>query len=102
MYRSYYVCYHLLGLFDSTVSKTMLWCTESWNLTTDQLQHLQSTQNDMLRRIVGKKGSQKRIGSLGFSAQPNMHVIWLSIVVLPFGQVRIWRGNGVGQAGWQG
>jgi len=44
-----------LKLFDATVSKTVLWCTESWNLSKDQLRELQSTQNEMLRRIIGQK-----------------------------------------------
>ena len=44
-----------LKLFDATVSKTVLWCTESWNLSKDQLRELQSTQNEMLCRIIGQK-----------------------------------------------
>jgi hypothetical protein len=41
-----------MQLFNSTVSKTVLWCSESWKLTVKQKRHLQATQRSMLRRIV--------------------------------------------------
>ena len=42
-----------MQLFDATVSKTVLWCSETWNLTVRQKRKLRSTQRCMLRRMVG-------------------------------------------------
>ena len=42
-----------LKLFDATVSKTILWCSESWKLTVAQKRKLRSVQRSMLRRMVG-------------------------------------------------
>ena len=42
-----------LQLVDACVSQTALWCSESWLLTEKQKRLLQSTENAMLRRIVG-------------------------------------------------
>ena len=44
-----------LRLFDSTVSKSVLWCAETWKLTVKQKRKLRSTQRHMLRRMVGPK-----------------------------------------------
>ena len=44
-----------LRLFQATVSKTVLWCAESWKLTVAQKRRLRSTQRTMLRRMVGPK-----------------------------------------------
>ena len=44
-----------LGLFDATVSKTILWCHESWTLTMAEKSRLTAIQNAMLRQIVGLK-----------------------------------------------
>ena len=44
-----------LRLFDTCVSKSVLWCCESWLPTEEEKRRLQSAQNDMLRRIVGIK-----------------------------------------------
>ena len=41
-----------LRLFETCVSKTALWCCESWLLTLDEKRLLRTTQNIMLRRIV--------------------------------------------------
>ena len=41
-----------LRLFDSTVTRTALWCSESWTLTTKEKRKLRTTQREMLRRIV--------------------------------------------------
>ena len=42
-----------LRLFDSTVSGTVLWASESWSPRVEELRRFQSTQRAMLRRIVG-------------------------------------------------
>ena len=44
-----------LRLFNSTVSRTALWCSESWALTVDEKQQLRTTQREMLRRIAGPR-----------------------------------------------
>ena len=45
-----HTCLHRrLRLFDSTVSKTMLWCCESWALTSEEKRMLLTTQRAMLR-----------------------------------------------------
>ena len=44
-----------LRLFDSTVSGAVLWGTESWVPRVQELRQLQSTQNAMLRKVVGSK-----------------------------------------------
>ena len=44
-----------LRLFDTTVSKTILWCSESWKLTSEQKRKLRTTQRIMLRRIAGPR-----------------------------------------------
>eukprot|EP00973_Karenia_brevis_P077809 10812419-Karenia_brevis.AAC.1 len=44
-----------LQLFDSVVGQTALWCCESWVITKSEKQRLDSTVNEMLRRIVGKR-----------------------------------------------
>ena len=44
-----------LRLFDSTVSKTMLWCCESWTLTVDEKRMLLTTQRAMLRRFAATR-----------------------------------------------
>ena len=51
-----HTCLHRrVGLFDSTVSKTMLWCCESWALTMDEKRMLLTTQRVMLRRIAATR-----------------------------------------------
>ena len=47
-----------LQLFDACVSKTVLWCSESWLITQKEKRLLQSTQNIMLRKIVGPRRGQ--------------------------------------------
>lgn len=42
-----------LQLFQSTVSQTLLWGSESWTLTVKQKRQLRSVQRNMLRRMVG-------------------------------------------------
>ena len=42
-------------LFDSTVGGCVLWCAESWTPRTDEVAILKTTQNAMLRRILGAK-----------------------------------------------
>ena len=42
-----------LRLFETCVSRGVLWCCESWLPTQDEKRKLVSVQNDMLRRIVG-------------------------------------------------
>jgi hypothetical protein len=44
-----------LRLFDTCVSQTLLWCSESWLLTQNEKRLLRSTQNHMLRRIAGPR-----------------------------------------------
>jgi hypothetical protein len=44
-----------LRLFDATVSKTLLWCSESWALTVKQKKELQSVQRSMMRKIVNTR-----------------------------------------------
>ena len=44
-----------LRLFDCSVSQILLWCNESWLLTVKEKRLLKSTQNQMLRRIVGPR-----------------------------------------------
>lgn len=44
-----------LRLFDSSVTQTALWCSESWLLTLNEKRLLTSTQNQMLRRIAGPR-----------------------------------------------
>ena len=44
-----------LLLFESTVSKTALWCAESWKLTVAQMRKLRSTQRRMFRTMVGPR-----------------------------------------------
>ena len=46
-----------LQLFETTVSKTLLWGAESWVLTAKQKRQLRSTQRTMLRRIVDTRRS---------------------------------------------
>ena len=41
-----------LELFESTVSGTILWASESWTPRAEELKRLQATQNAMLRTIV--------------------------------------------------
>jgi len=41
-----------LRLFEGTVTKTALWCCETWNLSRQQLRYLDTTRNAMLRLIV--------------------------------------------------
>ena len=40
-------------LFESCVTRSVLWCCESWVPTQDEKRRLSSAQNDMLRRIMG-------------------------------------------------
>ena len=42
-------------LLDATVSKTILWCAESWKLTVEEKKTLRITQRSMLRRVVGPR-----------------------------------------------
>ena len=42
-----------LKLFESTVSKCVLWCTESWSPRAEELRELDVARNGMLRRLVG-------------------------------------------------
>ena len=42
-----------LRLFDSSVTQTMLWCSDSWLITQREKQLLKSTQHSMLRKIAG-------------------------------------------------
>lgn len=42
-----------LRLFDTCVTQTALWCSESWLLTQSEKRMLQTTQHAMLRRIAG-------------------------------------------------
>ena len=42
-----------IQLFEGSVSKTALWCSESWTSTTEQKRHLRAVQRSMLRRMVG-------------------------------------------------
>eukprot|EP00973_Karenia_brevis_P017211 2364335-Karenia_brevis.AAC.1 len=44
-----------LRLFDATVSKTVLWCSESWALTVKQRKELKTTRRAMLRILVGRR-----------------------------------------------
>ena len=44
-----------LRLFDSTVTKAALWCSESWTLTVKEKKQLRTAQRDMLRRFAGPK-----------------------------------------------
>ena len=44
-----------LRIFDSSVTQTAFWCSESWLLTRKEKQLLQTTQNSMLRRIAGPR-----------------------------------------------
>ena len=44
-----------LHLFDSSVTQTALWCSESWLPTLKEKRLLMSAQNHMLRRIAGPK-----------------------------------------------
>ena len=45
----------ILKMFDANVTQTVLWCSESWHVTKEELRVLKTTQNSMLRRIVGKR-----------------------------------------------
>jgi hypothetical protein len=40
-------------LFEASVSKSALWCADSWTLTVKQKRHLRAVQRAMLRRMVG-------------------------------------------------
>ena len=40
-------------LFEAPVSKTALWCAESWALTVKQKKHIRATQRSMLRTMLG-------------------------------------------------
>ena len=42
-----------LRLFEASVSKTALWCADSWTLSVKQKRHLRAVQRAMLRRMVG-------------------------------------------------
>jgi len=44
-----------LKVFDASVTQTALWCCESWLLTKTEKRLLESTQNNMLRRIAGPR-----------------------------------------------
>jgi len=44
-----------LRLFDAVVGQSALWCSESWSVTKEERLHIQSVQNEMLRRIAGPK-----------------------------------------------
>ena len=44
-----------LRLFDTCVTQTALWCSESWLLTQNEKRRLQSTQHCMLRKIAGPR-----------------------------------------------
>ena len=44
-----------LKLFDTTVSKTMLWCSESWKLSVAEKRALRAAQRAMLRKMIGPK-----------------------------------------------
>ena len=44
-----------LRLFNATVSKTVLWCSESWKLTVAEKKTLRATQRSMLRKMVGPR-----------------------------------------------
>ena len=46
-----------LRLFGSTVSKTVLWCCDSWSLTSEEKRMLLTTQRAMLRRFAAKRRS---------------------------------------------
>ena len=41
-----------LKLFNATISKTVLWCAESWKLTVEEKKRLRATQRSMLRKMV--------------------------------------------------
>ena len=42
-----------LRMFNSTITETVLWATESWAPRAEELRRLRSTMNAMLRKIVG-------------------------------------------------
>ena len=44
-----------LLLFQSTVTQTALWCSESWTLTVAQKRHLRAVQRRFLRQIAGPR-----------------------------------------------
>ena len=44
-----------LRLFDIAVTKTVLWCSESWLTTQEEKRHLKTVQNSTLRRMVGPR-----------------------------------------------
>ena len=44
-----------LRLFDSNVTRSALWCCESWTLTVHQKRKLQSAERAMLRRFAGPR-----------------------------------------------
>ena len=47
-----------LKLCDATVSKTVLWCSESWSLIVKEKRLLRSTWRKMLRKIIGPRRMQ--------------------------------------------
>ena len=44
-----------LRVFDSSVTPVVLWCAQTWTLTSDQKRRLSTTQRDMLRRFAGPR-----------------------------------------------
>ena len=42
-----------LHLFQATVTKSALWCAESWTLTVAQKRHLRAVQRHFLRKVAG-------------------------------------------------
>ena len=44
-----------LQLFQATVTKSALWCAESWTLTVAQKRHLRAVQRHFLRKIAGPR-----------------------------------------------
>ena len=50
--------YKRLQLFQATVTRTALWCSETWALTASQKRRLRTVQRFMLRKIVGIRRAQ--------------------------------------------
>ena len=44
--------FSLKRLFNATISKTVLWCAESWKLTVEEKTRLRAMQRSMLRKMV--------------------------------------------------
>ena len=44
-----------IKLFEATVTKSALWCSESWTLSVAQKRNLRAVQRSMLRRIAGPR-----------------------------------------------